>query len=155
MMKTLTALALIVVSALAAPHARAWDLYRVDPGVRWFTGTTEELFEIRAAMTQLHGGFPSSAYLPPYSYVGSLIQPPFGLGDVDCMEAYAFPGEFYDTTSTFLGQSVSWNGKVVQIPAYGDLINQDQLPGACYGYLFALWCTEDPWMRDMMCPDLP
>jgi hypothetical protein len=113
-------------------------------GGRWFVGSTVELWKIRRALDVAAGYDPDGYW--------HLLAPPWGMGAVDCMEAGAFPGEPYDTSTPYLGMSVQVDGEIVEIPTFEELATQATWPGECYGYKFREWCS-DPYIATLICPD--
>lgn len=122
-----------------------------NPDYYYFTGTTDELYKIRAAVAKA-AGYPEESWTYPYSG-GQLFYPPWGMGAVDCMFSYYAPNQGpYDGAEDYLGMSVELHGEIVEIPALEDLVNNATMPGQCYGYLFHEQCGDSFW-GPILCAD--
>lgn len=140
-MKKLFALLSLLIVTTHAQVAFAWTV--PDYGWLWFTGTTEQLTKIHAAIDVAAGLHAPS----------TMLQPPFGMGAVDCLDAHYWPGQGpYDGSEDYLGMSVVVGNEIVEIPALEDLVSVHTMPGACYGYMYYMWCVETGF-GDMVCPD--
>lgn len=155
-MKNILLSVVIAMSMFAPIQARALTL--PDLGRTYFVGTTEELWLIFAGISHV-AGYEAEAWTFPSAYTHQhrlMGDPPWGLGENDCMISYSFPGMPYDTTTPFLGMSttVVVNGVTVgvEIPALEDLADQTNWPGECYGYEFYRTCVNT-WLPEANCPD--
>jgi hypothetical protein len=148
--------ALTCALAFAAPAAAQTGLTAPITGQVYFTGTTEELFILRAALVHLYSdnraafgpqyALPSEGWTSPHNEEatdGPLIPPPWGLGEVDCMTA------FYDQLwpnglAGYLGMSTYVDDVLVTLPTLSEvvLLQPEELPPACKARLVHDWC---PW----------
>lgn len=160
---------LVLLATFAGGSASALTL--PDNGQYYFVGSTQQLLKIRAAIREMvcqdrgptipycthNNGSVSCVDIPnpycgtntyPWGESAQVLQPPWGMGAVDCMTAYVHE------TQQYLGRSVTVNGELITVPVQSELVNQDDWPGECYGFQFALQCaTPDPWWNEMVCPD--
>lgn len=119
---------------------------------RWyFVGTTHELVMIRAGLAHLTGygaaawTFPGAESAPAQF----LSDPPYQLGDVDCLWSYYQPNQGpFDGSEDYLGMStwvvVDGDPVGVEIPELSELVHSEDpaWPRECYGYLFHAWCGD-------------
>lgn len=128
-----------------------------DLGHMYLTGTTDELYIMRAAMTKYmctesdptysscgeYGettwSYPFVTTIPPRENIDwQLFEPPLGLGAVDCM---AVP----TTLDVFDGGAVI-DGAYVPTPPQSALLQQNELPDECHEHLVLTHCgTPDVW----------